>query len=415
MFEKLFAKTAAVIQHRAAPYVIEREQFLVHCTEQGYTHFHLQRSAANLLAIAYDLKSHGGLPASKEDIEAAADRLQQLRADLHRATGDEIYRVRFIRDSTQWLRFLGQLQGADNRPPVYSQLLEDFADWMRDERALSPATIRNRRWHVGRFLAWYFDGGRRLADLRLQHIDAFFESLHAKGFSKVTVKIYANGVRVFVRHAERRGWCDAGIAEAISGPRIYRQHDLPNGPSWDVVKQALALTASDSPVDIRNRAIITLFAVYGLRTTEVASLCLEDIDWEHDQLRVPRPKPRRADLYPLSPAVGEAISRYLQEARPKHSSRSLFLKVLAPISPMTPTNLYAVVSTQLRKVGTKLAHYGPHSLRHACAQHLLSQGLTLKEIGDHLGQRRPDTTRIYAKVDMKGLGEVAAFDLGEVA
>ncbi|MBI3552527.1 MAG: tyrosine-type recombinase/integrase [Elusimicrobia bacterium] len=415
MFEQLFTKTAAVVQHRAAPYVIERERFLVHCKEQGYTQCHLKRSAANLLAAAYELESHGGLPARPEDVEAAADRLEQLRSDMQRTRGATIYRLRFIRDSTQWLRFLDQLQGAENRPPVYSQLLEDFTDWMRDERALSPATIRNRRWHVGRFLAWYFDGGRQLADLRLQHIDAFFESLHAKGFSKVTIKIYANGVRVFVRHAERRGWCDAGIAEAIAGPRIYRQHGLPNGPSWDVVKKTLALTASDSPVDIRNRAIIMLFAVYGLRANEVASLRLEDVDWEHDHLRVPRPKPRREDRYPLAPAVGEAIARYLQVARPKDNSRSLFLKVLAPIGPMTSKSLYFVVSTQLRKVGVKLAHYGPHTLRHACAQHLLSQGLTLKEIGDHLGQDRADSTRIYAKEDMKGLGEVAAFDLGEVA
>jgi integrase/recombinase XerD len=59
-----------------------------------------------------------------------------------------------------------------------------------------------------------------------------------------------------------------------------------------------------------------------------------------------------------------------------------------------------------------LAHYGPHALRHACASHLMEQGLSLKEIGDHLGHRLPDTTRIYAKVDLAGLRRVADFDLG---
>ena len=59
-----------------------------------------------------------------------------------------------------------------------------------------------------------------------------------------------------------------------------------------------------------------------------------------------------------------------------------------------------------------LAHYGPHALRHANATHLLEQGLSLKEIADHLGHRHPDTTRIYAKVDLAQLRQVADLDLG---
>jgi site-specific recombinase XerD len=76
--------------------------------------------------------------------------------------------------------------------------------------------------------------------------------------------------------------------------------------------------------------------------------------------------------------------------------------------------LYLVVSRRLRAVNPSLSHYGPHALRHACATHLLEQGLSLKEIGDHLGHRHPDTTRIYAKVDLAGLRQVADFDLGGV-
>jgi site-specific recombinase XerD len=66
----------------------------------------------------------------------------------------------------------------------------------------------------------------------------------------------------------------------------------------------------------------------------------------------------------------------------------------------------------MRRSGIQAPHRGPHVLRHACAGHLLARGLSLKEIGDHLGHRRPDSTRIYAKVDLPGLREVAAFDLG---
>jgi len=61
----------------------------------------------------------------------------------------------------------------------------------------------------------------------------------------------------------------------------------------------------------------------------------------------------------------------------------------------------------VRRLGIKLAHYGPHALRHACATHLLAQGLSLKQIGDHLGHRSAQATRIYAKVDVSSLRQVA--------
>jgi integrase len=72
------------------------------------------------------------------------------------------------------------------------------------------------------------------------------------------------------------------LANLVAGPRIYRHHELPVGPSWDEVRKLIESTASDDPADIRDRAIIMLFAVYGLRAGEVAGLRLEDIDWEQE-------------------------------------------------------------------------------------------------------------------------------------
>jgi len=286
---------------------------------------------------------------------------------------------------------------------------------MAQERGLSAQTIKNRRWHVNRFLRWLYARKRRVANLRLRDFDVFFRTLHAKGFSRATIRIYANAIRSFVRHAERRAQCPSGLADELHGPRIYRQHELPLGPSWDDVKRLVDDTATGEHVDIRDRAIIMLFAIYGLRASEVANLRLEHIDWEHDQLVVPRSKHRRAPIYPLVPSVGRALLRYLKEVRPRCAFREVFLKVLAPTGPMTPKSLYAVVASRIKRLGIKAPRSGPHILRHACAGRLLSEGLSLKEIGDHLGHRSPDSTRIYAKVDLQGLREVAAFDLGEVA
>jgi integrase/recombinase XerD len=82
---------------------------------------------------------------------------------------------------------------------------------------------------------------------------------------------------------------------------------------------------------------------------------------------------------------------------------------------MSTTALYNRVERRLTALGIRVLHRDPHCLRHACAARLVAEGLTLKEIGDHLGHRSTRSTRIYAKVDVAGLRQVAAFDLGEVA
>jgi integrase/recombinase XerD len=89
--------------------------------------------------------------------------------------------------------------------------------------------------------------------------------------------------------------------------------------------------------------------------------------------------------------------------------------VEAPIQPLRGSSLWTMVAKRLRPLGLALKHQGPHVLRHACATHLLAQGLSLKEIGDHLGHRLPKTTAVYAKVDLSALRQVANFTLGGLA
>jgi site-specific recombinase XerD len=116
--------------------------------------------------------------------------------------------------------------------------------------------------------------------------------------------------------------------------------------------------------------------------------------------------------YPLVASVGAAIARYLREARPISDRRELFLGLNSPHTTLSQSSVYNIVATGLRRLGVTTAHLGPHSLRHACAGRLVSEGLSLKEIGDHLGHRGVSTTRVYAKVNLATLREVAAFDLG---
>ena len=229
----------------------------------------------------------------------------------------------------------------------------------------------------------------------------------------MTIQTWAYRLRAFFRFAEARGWCRRGLAASIRSPRVFSQASLPLGPSWDDVRRLLALTEGDQRHNIRARPILMLLAIYGLRVGEVSRLRLEDFDWEHEVFSVVSSKTRRVRTYPLTRSVGNAILRYLQEVRPRSSRRELFLSLKAPFQPVL-RSLWSMVGKRLRSLHLSLPHYGPHALRHACATRLLAAGLSLKEIGDQLGHTAPDSTRIYAKVDLVGLRQVADFDLGGV-
>lgn len=271
---------------------------------------------------------------------------------------------------------------------------------MRRERGLSPFTIAINGRTIQEFLAGIDRAGLSLRALTAaQANDLLASKVHEHGYARTTVRTWASALRPFFRFAEVRGWCRPGLADAIRTPRRYSGAGLPLGPSWDDVKRLLAAADGGRPIDVRDRALLMLLAVYGLRAGETAALRLGDFDWQREVLTVPHGKRGQPRTYPLCRPVGDAVLRYLREVRPRSERREVFLTLVAPFTPLTAGGLQSAVRTRLHALGLSLPHYGPHALRHACASHLLARGLSLEEIGDHLGHRNPDATRIYAKVD----------------
>ncbi len=412
MFETLFKYPRVVARHRAGPFAEARERFLKYCVNQGLAGATLLRHARELLVIAERIDITMGEPIGSPAIQAAADcwaREQHLR---HRVQALQWSRKLFVQTATNWLHFLGCLEEPPPKIVPFADRLDDFAAYQRDERGLSPATIRGQGWHVEKFLSWLGEQNRSFDDISLEDVDAFLAGNGKRGWGRVSVSTSAKALRAFFRHAAARGWCSPSMAAGIDGPRLFQHEGLPVGPPWADVQRLIASTGGDTARDIRDRAILMLLATYGFRSGEVTGLCLEDLNWESEILAVSRPKQRRAQEYPLVSQVGEAILRYLQQVRPRCARREIFLSLKAPFRRLSQGALYHLVSTRLSALGIQTPRRGPHSLRHACAGHLVAEGFSLKEIGDHLGHRSAEATRIYAKVDLVGLREVANFDLG---
>lgn len=231
-------------------------------------------------------------------------------------------------------------------------------------------------------------------------------------WSRVSARYIATMLRVFLRHAAMNGSCQPRLADSIQSSRQYRLDTLPYAPRWEDVRRLIATAASDSEIDLRDRAILMLLAVYGLRRGEVGALRLQDIDFDARRLRIWRLKRRQPSVYPLVPSVAQALRQYIACARPPVEHAEVFIRTQAPRAPISNQAIYSIVARRLRPLGVELAHCGPHSLRHACASKMLAEGLTLKEIGDHLGHRSTQSTATYTKVDLVALRQVGEFDLG---
>lgn len=413
MFDTLFTQPSIIARHINAPYREERERYLRHCHQQGYTRSTLLLMARELLWIALKIPISAEQGVTIEQVRAAASGWRKRERFCGQKLSCRWTRIRFIQVARTWLRFSGYWREPQQSIP-FEPLLVDFHRWMHEERGFTAMTIERRCRLLKQFLHWYAQQGRPFPSVGLTEVDAFLADYGRRGNCRTSVKNMASVLRTFLGYAGSQGWCSSRVAKEIHGPRLFAQERLPMGPPWSEVKRLIASMGNNEPRDIRDRALVLLFAVYGFRATEVSTLRLEDIDWDLNLISVARVKRRGQQNYPLTTLVGNAIIDYLRQVRPQTGHRQIFLSLSRPYRPVTRSSLYSMVSQRMKALGIVSTHFGPHALRHACASHLVAEGLSLKEIGDHLGHRSTAATRIYAKVDLAALREVAAFDAGEL-
>ena len=214
-----------------------------------------------------------------------------------------------------------------DRNPQFKPELDSFLKELRDERGYTDQTISTRQSALNLFFEWLGKLGISLKEVTPEILGAYFVQNKARGWKNSTVKAYGNSLRAFFRYAAQRGWCAPGLTETIQSPRMYSMAGLPEGPTWDQIQRVIANLNTQRPNHVRDRAITLLLAVYGLRIGEVCGLILDDLDWANKKIRVRRLKNRRTQEFPLNAEVGNAILKYLQNVRPRGSSRFLFLVV----------------------------------------------------------------------------------------
>lgn len=285
--------------------------------------------------------------------------------------------------------------------------IDAYEVYLREGRALATATIVNYVPFVRDFLKHCF--GTKPVDLSsLNATDVLrFVQRQAPRLHRKRAKLMTTALRSFLSYARYCGQVDVDLAAVVPVVPNWSMTTIPRAISADKVRQLLASIDRGTGTGRRDYAILLLLARLGLRSGEVASLKLEDIDWEAGQLSVHGKSGRRNEL-PLATEVGKAIAAYLKNGRPRSTSRCVFLRARAPLRGFQgASGIGSIVRHSLQRCGIDTPSMGAHQFRHGLATEMLRQGASLGEIGDVLGHRHLQTTSIYTKVDIEALRGLA--------
>mgnify|MGYP000231380824 CR=1 FL=1 len=265
---------------------------------------------------------------------------------------------------------------------------------------------------------------------RLRNLRPFFEQIHGANQARPTLplptaadlrrfidlqldrwnpnsaRVLAGTLRSYLRFRAVCGDQVSHLLPVITSPAHWRLAPLPQTLSRAEVTKLLDAFSPELPSRLRGYAMVRCLVDLGLRTREVVSLGLDDIDWQAGTLRIVKNKSRRVDVLPMPRTTGKAIANYLRSERPHTANRRVFVRHVAPLDkPIGPDVARNAVREAYLRSG--LPYTRVHILRNTLASRLLDTGGSLQEVADVLRHRELDTSLIYAKVDTARLSAVA--------
>ena len=284
--------------------------------------------------------------------------------------------------------------------PALQEATGRFLQFLAAQRNASQLTVKSYRedlTHLLDYLTQQFGQEPAVDQITAVDLRGYLGQLHEQHYARSTIARRLAAVRSFFRYAILQGWCRTNPAKALRNPRPQRK--LPHFLSTEEVARLLEAPPADTPLGLRDRAILEVMYSAGLRVSEVVGLNDGDLDFAGSLLRV-RGKGRRERLAPLGSYAQQALRDYLK------------VRTLAPDVPQGPAapvfvNRFGRRLTT-RSVARMLEKYlkitgldrrtSPHTLRHSFATHLLDAGADIRSVQELLGHKSLATTQIYTHV-----------------
>jgi site-specific recombinase XerD len=404
MIEKFFASSFSIDRFRRGPLAGHADTFATLLCEQGYS-----RVAGRIkLRLIADFNQW----------------LERKRLGVEQLSEPVLTRYLQWRKRSGWIpkesphtlgQFLQTLRHSGVTPAFGRQSIQDprekfldeYREYLRNERGLAECTLPNVLVFVERFLAEQFPGGQfTFAALTPSDITRFVQRQAAE-LSPGRAKLLVTALRNFFRYLRHRGDIETDLAGCVPAVPYWSLSTLPKFLPRGSVERILKCCDRSTSRGRRDYAILMLLARLGLRSSEITGLNLEDMNWDIAEIAI-RGKGGRWSKLPLPADVGQAVADYLRYARPRCSTRRLFVTQEAPFAGLRSNcAVYKTVVRGLTRAGIQSAHKGAHLFRHTLATAMLDHGASLGEIGEVLRHRSANTTRIYAKVDLPALRKLA--------
>jgi integrase/recombinase XerD len=406
MFEEFFDCPSRIQSLRDGPGGPLLEGFAKELCQEGYAEITARRHIRAAEHLLY-WTSREGIPISsltEKLLERFDHHLDQCQCPRY----GHSHRLQLLNGARLFLKHLrvagvitASLIESTAQDPV---LLTEFCQWMRQQRGTTHPTLYNYSLSIRDLLKQL---GENPVKFDAQSLRQFvLEKSQQSGWA--TAKKCTTALRMFLRFLIAEGKCAAGLDAAIPVLAHWRLSSLPRYVQPEEVERIITSCDLNSPVGRRDRAILLLLARLGLRAGDVVRLRLGDIDWEGAWIYVSG-KGRRQARLPLTQEVGYAIVDYLQDGRPQTDTEVLFIRSRAPFRAFAShCAISVIVARAMRRAGVTCRSRGAaHVLRHSAATSMLRQGASLQDIAALLRHRSIETTKIYAKVDVTTLRQIA--------
>lgn len=295
--------------------------------------------------------------------------------------------------------------------PQAEELLQLHAGFIDNLRSCnrSQNTIESCANTVRKFLLFLEDHGcSSLAMAGIDMVPAFFRHLLST-YRPTSIHVAASNMRSFLRFCEAEKLLSAVPSRCLRNKPIIpvladHEHD------------ALKMLLERNQLSFRDKAIILLAMRTGLRSVDILSIKLTDIDWINDTMTITQSKTGVTFKLPLTADVGNALSRYLLDERPETDTPFVFVRSLAPFTPLSDhAACYAVVRRAFHLAGIRVGaeRKGIHLLRHSAASRMLSKGVPVTTISALLGHTDKASTETYLATDRERMGS-CALDLATI-
>jgi len=284
-------------------------------------------------------------------------------------------------------------------PTVYEQYLNYYAT----TRQTSHRRIQSIRKVLFAFDGYLENKKIKLAALTIEPIDAFLAEFNAN-FTSSTCKVYRSILRGFLSYLfHQRQILKRDLAPLVVGAPMFARAKPPTFLRADELKRLFDSIDLSSQSGLRTYAMLQLAYTLGLRPMEICQITLDNISFRKAELVINWRKCHNPLKLPIPETTIKAIAAYIIGARPQSAHRSLFLSLMPPYGPITPTTVNHHFKVYMQKINPTATAYW---LRHTYAQNLLQAGVSLFEIKELLGHDSIESTRKYLLIHIELMRKV---------